>query len=293
MRGGRGGSRAFRSTLVVAIVLLGGGPAAGVTLLDSGTLGRWSVAGYAEAYGVWAVDHDSPIQGPEGIIDTQLTGEVHQKARVFLDVRGLAGGHAKNPTGLGFANIGDTFQNISPEVDLTESYLDLFLPSVDVRIGKQKFAWGKLDTFQPTDVLDPRRYTDPFITEEQDAKIGIPALRASYYPPSFGPRFPTDTSVTLVWVPIPIPVRFPLADERWFPSALLFPDNFPIYRGTLGHLPDGTPIPRINVQQTLRTVNVRPPQQLDEGSVGLRLAGVYADADWSLYYYNGAETAPA
>src|SRR5437867_5767235 len=146
MRGGAGGSRAPRWTLGVAAVMLASGPAAGVTLVDGGHLGRWSLSGYAEAYGVWAVEHDSQRQRPEGIIDTQLSGEVNPKARVFLDVRGLAGGPPEGASGLGFANISDTFQNISPEVEIPEGYLDLFLPSLDVRIGKQKFAWGKLDT---------------------------------------------------------------------------------------------------------------------------------------------------
>src|SRR5262249_11540271 len=52
-------------------------------------------------------------------------------------------------------------------------------------------------------------------------------------------------------------------------------------------------LPACNPGPPLRRGLGPPPQQLDEGSVGLRLAGVYADADWSLYYYNGAETAPA
>ncbi len=288
MRGNPGSGRPVAwMVAVVSVAWCGGRPADGATV-DGGRLGRWSVSGYAEAYGVWASEHGSQRQRPQGILDTRVTGEVHPKARVFLDVRGLIGGPPEDARGLGFANINDTFQNISPEVEIPEGYLDLFLPSLDVRVGKQKFAWGKLDTFQPTDVLNPGRYTDPFVTEEEDAKIGVPAVRASYFPPALGPRFPTDTSLTMVWVPVPVAVRFPLPGERWFPSELLLPPAFSIDKGALG-----TSIPRIDVEQSLQAVNVQPPRQLDEGALGLRLAGLYADVDWALYYYNGPETAPA
>jgi hypothetical protein len=286
MGGGAGGSRPRWAVGVIAL-MLASRPAAAATIVD-GRFGRWSASGYAEGYGVWAVDHDSQRQRPEGILDAQLTGEVTRTARFFLDLRSLIGGPPEHASGLGFVNISDTFQNVSPEVEIPEGYLDLFLPSLDVRIGKQKFAWGKLDTFQPTDVLDPRRYTDPFVTEEQDAKLGIPALRASYFPPALGPTWPSDTSLTLVWVPVPVPVRFPLPGERWFPTALLLPPNFPIYKGVIA-----SGVPRINVQSRLTASNVRPPHQLDEGAVGLRLAGLLAGADWALYYYDGPETAPA
>ena len=285
--GGAGGACARRWVLGAIALLLTSRPAAAVVLTD-GRLGRWSASGYAEGYGVWAVEHDSQRQRPEGILDAQLTGELRRKARFFLDLRSLIGGPAEDARGIGFVNISDTFQNVSPEVEIPEGYLDLFLPSLDVRVGKQKFAWGKLDTFQPTDVLDPRRYTDPFVTEEQDAKIGIPALRASYFPPALGPAFPRETSLTLVWIPVPVPVRFPLPGERWFPSALLLPPTFPIYQGVIA-----SGVPRINVRSDLTADNVTPPHQLDEGAVGLRLAGLLAGADCALYYYDGPETAPA
>src|SRR5262245_13787130 len=263
-------------------VLLASRPASALTVTD-GRLGRWSVGGYAEAYGIWATDHDSQRQRPEGILDAQLTGEVHPRVRTFLDVRGLFGGPVENATGIGFVNLSDTFQNISPEVDVVEGYVDLFLPSLDVRLGKQKFAWGKLDTYQPTDVLDPRRYTDPFVTEEEDAKIGIPSMRASYFAPSFGPAFPTDMSFTLVWVPFPVATRFPLPGERWFPPAFAGQPSVDVVL-------DDTPL---HVREHLAGGTARPAQQLDEGAVGTRLRGLYANADWALYYYRGPETLPA
>ena len=283
---GRGGHGRVAG-LAAAVAVLALGARAGAVTLES-PLGRWSAGGYAEGYAVFPVDPDSQRQRPEGILDLTLTGEPHRRARLFLDARTTFGGPIEHGRGPGIVNLSDTFQNDSPYAEIEEGYLDLFLPSVDVRLGKQKFAWGKLDTFQPTDVLNPRRFTDPFVTEEQDTKIGVPALRASYFVPPLAPRLAQDVSLTLVWVPVPVPVRFPLPGERWFPAAASVPRVFRLPGRTFG-----PGLPDLVVTTRLAAENVRPPQQLDEGSVGLRLTGLSGRADWSLYYYDGNETAPS
>ena len=82
----------------------------------------------------------------------------------------------------------DAFQDVSPAVDLEEAYFDVLLPSLDLRLGKQKVAWGKLDRTQPNDLINPLSYTDPFLQDEEERKIGVPALQASYYLPSTAGR---------------------------------------------------------------------------------------------------------
>src|SRR6266852_1100829 len=49
----------------------------------------------------------------------------------------------------------DVFQDVSPAVEFDEAYVDVFLPALDLRLGKQKVAWGKLDRFQPNDLINP------------------------------------------------------------------------------------------------------------------------------------------
>ncbi len=290
MRHGGSAGRTPGWRMLVAAALLVAVRAGAVDL--GSTFGRWSAGGYAEGYGILRQNHDSRGQLPAGILDLTLTGEPHRSVRLFLDARTTFGGTPKHADGVGLMNLSDTFQNISPFVEIEEGYLDLFLPSLDVRLGKQKFAWGKLDTFQPTDVVNPKRYTDPFVIEEQDAKIGVPALRASYFVPDLGPRFPTEANLTLVWVPVPVPARFPLTDERWFPSAI----NLASELHVPGSVFESSSLPRLSdltVRTTLATENARPPQQLDEGAVGLRLSGLSGRTDWALYYYDGSETQPA
>src|SRR5215471_9597367 len=101
--------------------------------LDAGPLGHWDVGGYAEGYAVLRVDQASQRQRPEGIIGLQVTGEVHPKVRLFLDTRNTYGGPPEHATGFGLYNLRDTFQNLSPTVEIVESYMDLTLPSLDVR----------------------------------------------------------------------------------------------------------------------------------------------------------------
>src|SRR5262249_2408388 len=124
----------------------------------------------------------------------------------------------------------DVFQDISPAVDFQEAYFDVFLPSVDGRLRKQRVAWGQLDRTPPTDLINPLDYSDPFLQDEVERKLGVPALQASYYPPT-GAFVPEESRLTAVWVPRYLPYRFPLAScdvqgdtshcdlERWFPPA--------------------------------------------------------------------------
>ncbi len=120
----------------------------------------------------------------------------------------------------------------------------------------------------------------------------MPAVRSSYYPPEVAPRLVTDAAFTLVWIPFPVPPRFPLADERWFPPATTAPSMLTIPGSFLDRklgAPAGT-FPPLRVHSALRTRNAPPPWQLDEGAVGLRLSGLSGRADWALYYYDGPET---
>ena len=257
-----------------------------------GVPGRWSVSGFAEGYGVFRTDPSTQRQRPAAIVDVKATGNVLPKVRLFLDTRAVFGGPPEHAHGVGLYDLDDTFQNVSPSIEIEEGYADIHLPRLDVRVGKQKFAWGRLDAFQPTDVVNPRQWSDPFVTEEQDAKIGVPAVRTSYFPSRVPGDLATDTSVTLVWVPVPVSFRFPLAGERWFPSSIV-PRELVVPKGK-SRDPDTQPVPPFPIVLTprLETANRPPPHQFDEGAVALRLAGVSAPVSWSLVYYDGQETAP-
>jgi hypothetical protein len=245
-----------------------------------------SAGGYGEFYAVVPTDSDTQSQRPAGTLRLEVTGEVHRAVRLFLDTRMLFGGWPEGDVRFGLYDPTDTFQNFSPALDIEEGYGDVVLGPVDLRIGKQKFAWGRLDSFQPTDVLNPRWYNDPLLTDEKDAKIGIPAARATYYLPPLPSGWPDDVNLTLVWVPVPVATRFPLTEERWFPPATdvnEFLDLAPL---------ELLPTNPIRVRNELAAVNRSPPHQLDEGAAGVRFGGLAGATDWALYYYDGQETDP-
>ncbi len=195
----------------------------------------------------------------------------------------------------------DAFQDVSPALDLEEAYFDLLFPALDLRLGKQKVAWGKLDRTQPNDLINPSAYSDPFLQDEAERKIGVPALQASYYLPS---DFPPESRVTAVWVPVYLPYRFPLARcdvqghvsqcdiERWFPPAAMPPASLTLPAGfSLGEVV--TPVP-LTIPLSFRVRNAATPAwRLENNEIGLRYSALVHDTDVALYYFHGFDPQPA
>jgi len=215
---------------------------------------------------------------------------------------GLNGGPTFQADRAGVYSWDHVFQDLSPAVDFEEAYFDLFLPSLDLRVGKQKVAWGKLDRTQPNDLVNPLTYTDPFLDEEAERKIGVPALQASYYFPA-APLVPQESRLTAVWVPKYVPYRFSPAScqvedrtshcllERWFPPAAIPPASFTVKDI---HFANGSSNPEMPVPLAFRTQNVSPPAwRLDNSEVGLRYSALVHDIDMALYYFHGFDPQPA
>jgi hypothetical protein len=254
-----------------------------------GTGGRLTAGGYLDGLAV-AETEGGPRQRPGALLDLHLDGEVRRWLRGHVDVRTRAGGpfEGGHP---GEYNFVHAFQNRSPSVEFSEAYADLHSSRADVRIGIQKVAWGKLDGVPPTDVVNPRDYHDPIVNDFEERKIGIPAVLGTYYLPDV-PRLDLNgLRATLVYVPIAVPSRLALAEERWFPSSTFPPSEVRVSPANLGPLaptfPHGLRIP-----VEFGTLNHRPPHGFDDGGVAFRLGGTWRDSDWDLYHYTGPETGP-
>ncbi|MCK6554540.1 hypothetical protein L6Q96_08145 [Candidatus Binatia bacterium] len=214
---------------------------------------------------------------------------------------GTVGGPTLLHTRAGIYTWTGTFQDVSPAVDFEEIYFDINVADFDLRIGKQRLAWGKLDRFQPTDVLAPFSYIDPLLLDEAERKIGVPALQGSYYlPGSLG--WLEENRFTVVWVPRYLPYRFPVAGctlrgtasqcgiERWFPPAAVpSPPYFTVPAGSF--VP---PNPRLEVPLTygLQDDNL-PAFNLPNSGIGLRHTARVGTSDVALYYYHGYDNNPA
>jgi Protein of unknown function (DUF1302) len=212
---------------------------------------------------------------------------------------GTNGGPTMKADRSGLYNWRDAFQDVSPVADFQEAYFDVRLPSVDLRLGLQKVAWGKLDRTQPNDLINTFNYTDPLMDEEDERKIGVPALQASYFFPESW-SLPEESRFTAVWVAKYVPYRFPLADcvvengvsrcdaERWFPPAAV-PDTTIQLPESIVEVPGGLAVP-IGFQVR----NSPPPAfRLANSDIGLRYSALVQDVDFALYYYHGFDPQPA
>ena len=276
-----------------------------------GTSQRLDVSGYTE--GLAVVDTGGgKRQRPEAVGVLRVDGTPVSHLETHLELRGQLGGPFEGGH-QGAFNLVHTFQNYTPSLEFHEAYAGLQLKSADVRLGIQRFAWGKLDGIPPTDVLNPRDLHDPLVADLEEAKIGIPALQTTYYAPEVAGLALSDLRATAVYVPLAVPSRLALLDERWFPSGVRPPTQLHVPQHT-GELSIERALQRlcdrgkvsgasckpvdvflasdISVAAALHTSNHRPPLHLDAGGIGARLAGSFRGMDWDLYHYTGPEVGP-
>ncbi|MEO2167547.1 MAG: hypothetical protein ABGY42_05395, partial [bacterium] len=160
--------------------------------------GEIAGSGRAEALGVVRFDHIGEAQLPSLRIDLELTQRLGGGLRWKLGTTGRVGGPVVDPSGAGLFDLGHTFQNIAPSLELGEAWVEYRGDTLDLRVGNQRFFWGKLDAQQPNDLLSPRQWHDPLITDEKRTKIAVPAVSADwYFPDSWQPFLPDESRVSL------------------------------------------------------------------------------------------------
>lgn len=93
------------------------------------------------------------------------------------------------------------------DIGLRQAYLDVYLNSLDIRIGKQQIIWGKADGVFITDVVSPKDLREFLLPDFEEIRVGITALKVDYY---LG-----NNTFELVWVPVFTPVRMPEEDSIW------------------------------------------------------------------------------
>jgi hypothetical protein len=89
--------------------------------------------------------------------------------------------------------------------------------------------------------------------------------------------------VTAVYIPIAVPARLALKEERWFPGSILPGGSIDLPPAP--NLADRAPV-------NFRTANQRPPKDFDAGGIAARIGGTWREMDWDLYHYTGPETGP-
>lgn len=268
-----------------------GGIAASLALLAASSAGaasfelpggkRVDVAGRVEFLDAERFDSDTVRELPQGRIRTRITADPSPRYRLVLDATGTAGGTPRDPDGPGVFDLHRVRQDISPSLDFREAYAEVHSELLDVRVGIQKIAWGQLDTFQPNDLLSPLTYFDPFLEDEDDRKIGVPALAPTLFlPPEAGGGLLEEARLAFVWVPLHVPYYFPDIDERWYPP--------------LARAPAFSEVQGVRVTNHSRFTNGRlPSRTIDNGAYGVRFSALAGGADFALYYFEGFDPLPA
>ena len=247
---------------------------------------KLEVEGKIEFLDVERVEHGSPRQDPEGKIRLRVGSDLSSRLRFQTAMTLMAGGTPRNTRRGGAFNFDDTLQDISPSFEGEEAYFDLYLPRLDTRIGLQKFAWGKLDGIQPNDLLNPEKFYEPVLEDEDDRKVGIPALAPTLFLPEIPSELaPTDLRLTAVWAPIVVPFHFPDQDERWYPPIARVPPESRV----MG--PNGQEL-TVENDSTIQN-GALPSRGLENGAAAVRFAGLFRGADFALYYFDGFDTTPA
>jgi hypothetical protein len=223
---------------------------------------NFSLSGRLNLRGVYALDDDSVKE------DLSLTGKVKLDAtssswRIHSWLEGGWDGAVKRSSrdhSL-FKSFNEVYQDNTPYLEFKELYLEHSGVVLDLRLGVQRFAWGRLDEYPANDLLNPWDYTQFLRKPLEDRKIGVPSLSASV---NAG-----DWTYQAVWVPWLVPYRLSMPDERWSGVSRF-------------NIPDVEIIPR---------EAVLPSRSIDNSNVGFRALHT-GEIEWAVNLYHGYDPRP-
>lgn len=151
------------------------------------------------------------------------------------------------------------------DLQLREAYVqisDLFVSNLDLKIGRQRIAWGTADKLNPTDNLNPYDLEDIL---DFGRHRGSDAINLTYY-------FKNDFSLQAVAIPFFQPANLPVG---MFSNALMPSIEVPI----------DIPINSLTTQ-----INKPKNSVMESSTLGFKFKGAIKSVDFSLSYiwgYNG------
>ena len=92
-------------------------------------------------------------------------------------------------------------------------YAELTWPRAEVRVGASRIVWGRLDEFQPTDVVNPIDLSKFLLEGRSEARLSVGLVRGRVF-------LPGSTTLDLIAVPGFRPGRFDQLDEPSSPFNL-------------------------------------------------------------------------
>lgn len=236
--------------------------------IKSDTADLFSFSGKLHLRGIVPLHGDSPTEYP-GVL-AQLNADTRNLGpfRFHMNLEGGWDGTVHLPVeDHSTLKFGDrVYQSTTPFLEFKELYGSYSTDFLEVRAGIQRFAWGRLDEYPVNDLLNPWDYTQFLRKPLEERKIGVPSLSARLHRESW--------SLDAVWVPVLIPYRFPLNNERWSPFA----------SQTLTTV-TGYPVDMLTTDADI------PARNPASGSGGLRVqkTGI---VDWSINLFTGYDPRP-
>lgn len=239
-----------------------------VTLLSTGTyadesysnndgtgapLPKWS--GFVQS-DIRLQTHDSTrISWQKNLLDMKLEAKPSDGAKLFTEIQMKYSPNSEVAT---TNDLGQRVKVFPVTLGVREAYMDILgFPNknVDLRIGRQRIAWGTADKLNPTDNLDPADLEDIWDFGQHS---GSDALKATCYIGAL--------TITGVVIPQFTPALLPSGEwaQALSPSMSL-PPNMP-----LGKVTTNVTLPSNNIEKT--------------ASAGIKVGGRIVDYDLSLSY---------
>lgn len=183
------------------------------------------------------------------------------RTRIFAERHDEFGRHLRiNIAGYVDALLADrTHSTRDAIVRPADLYIDIVTPHFDLRAGAARLVWGRLDEFQPTDVVNPLDLSRFLMEGRSEARLPVGLVRGRVF-------LPRSTTIEAVVVPHFRRGRFDQLDE---PSSPF----------------------RLN-QSPYARVGEEPDAGSESLQGGLRLTSTTARVDWSLSAYRGIKAFP-
>lgn len=169
------------------------------------------------------------------------------------------------------------------ELQIWDSYADLYGDWFDLRLGNQLITWGYADLLSPNDVINPRDLRRGSLVPIDEQRIPILAAKATAYA---GPL-----SLQAAWLPFAPTDRFELVDGDY---AVLGPNALTRNERRIGTLLDEfSDDPRIaDTLAPVLAIGHTPPRRLSSGELAASAAVRTGRVDVATYALWGHERTP-
>jgi hypothetical protein len=139
-------------------------------------------------------------------------------------------------------------------------YAEVVTPVFDLRVGMSRVVWGRLDEFQPTDVVNPIDLARFLLEGRSEARLPVGLARARFF-------LPHSTTIEAIVVPVFRASEFDQLAEESSPFNLAAAPGFDVQRS-------------------------EPEFRRENGQGGMRFTTTTARVDWGLSAYRGFRTFP-